>query len=321
MAKYLPASGIETYLGYDYQNYNGKDVVLVIEPKTEHVHAVFGEIATTHDLISNAQFAAGFRFNDPSMGQTATVWNVSGRWDVLPELYLKGMVGTAFRLPTAEELFANDPNDERGDPNIKPETSTNFNVSVGGLLGPQVHWEAIGFFRDVTNLIDLVDFDEITNQDVFGNVPGTVRVRGGEFVVDAALNEDLSGSFSYTYSQSHDSTGVQINRVPEQLVKALFDYHPANQFFGLFASLNYVGSVFDTPVGARENYGNYLVVGLGARVFLDHDRHHRIDFNLMNLFDQKYATRLAHGITDLGANPYTVWNLWSAPDVPAPVHV
>jgi vitamin B12 transporter len=309
MAKYMPTPGIETYLGYDYQNYNGRDVVLVIEPKTEHVHAIFGEVATTHDLIPNAQFAAGFRYNDPSMGQSALVWNVNGRWDVMPELFVKGMVGTAFRLPTAEELFANDPNDERGNPNLKPVTSTNVNASIGGTITQNVHWEVVGFYRDVKNLIDFVDFDPITNQDVFGNVPGTVKVRGGEFILDAALNDDLSGSFSYTYSQSHDSTGQQINRVPEQLVKALVDYHPMNQFFGFSASVNYVGSVFDTPIGSRENYGNYWVVDLGARVFFDRDRHHRVDFNIRNVFDQEYATRLSHGTTDLGGNAYSVWNL------------
>jgi outer membrane receptor protein involved in Fe transport len=32
--------------------------------------------------------------------------------------------GTAFRLPTAEEPFANDPYDERRDPNLKPGRAT-----------------------------------------------------------------------------------------------------------------------------------------------------------------------------------------------------
>ena len=64
--------------------------------------------------------------------------------------FVRGEIGTAFRLPTAEELFANDPDDERGDPNLQPETSKNANLSVGGNLG-QSHfkWELIGFARDV----------------------------------------------------------------------------------------------------------------------------------------------------------------------------
>ncbi|MGZ3682013.1 MAG: hypothetical protein ACXVDI_25930, partial [Ktedonobacterales bacterium] len=51
-------------------------------------------------------------------------------------------------------------------------------LAVPGL--PALHWEVLGFFRDVKNLIDYDTFDPITNQDVFGNVAGVVRVRGGE---------------------------------------------------------------------------------------------------------------------------------------------
>ena len=78
------------------------DVVLYIEKKSEEVHAIFGQIGTTRDLFENARFAVGFRHNMPSFGESATVWNVSGRWDITPALFVRGSVGTAFRLPTAE---------------------------------------------------------------------------------------------------------------------------------------------------------------------------------------------------------------------------
>jgi vitamin B12 transporter len=265
---------------------------------------LFSEVATTPAFLSNARLAAGFRYNDPSKGRSATVWNVTGRWDIAPDFFIKGMVGTAFRLPTAEELFANDPNDERGDPNTKPESSTNVNLSVGGNLGGRVfHWEVVGFARDIKNLIGLASFDSTTNQDVFGNVPGTVRVRGGQFILDANFTPELSGAFSYTHSEAKDSTHLQIRRVPEQLAKATIDYHPMD-WFGLFASVNYVGKVFNTTAGTRREYGNYVVLDLGARAFLDMERHHRIDLNLQNVFDEDYTSQLATGIQDVGGAAY-----------------
>jgi vitamin B12 transporter len=312
MAKYTPVPAIDAYLGYDSQSYTGNDVVLVIDQHSEQVHAIFGEVATTSAFLPNAQFAVGFRHNMPSAGPSATVWNVTGRYDVLPgTLYVKGMVGTAFRLPTAEELFANDPEDERGDPNLKPERSTNVNLSIGGSLGIEgVHWEAIGFYRDIKDLIQAATFDPETNQDVFGNVPGTVRTRGFELVLDAAFDDVLSGQVSYTYSRSENSaTGLQINRVPEQLAKAVVDYHPMAQPFGLTASLSYVGDTFDTPGGVRTKYGDYVVVDLGGRVFLDPDRHHRIDLGIHNLFDNEYATSVQRGFPDNGDPAYIVGNL------------
>ena len=311
LAKFEPTPGIDYYLGYDFQNYTGKDVVLVITQKTEHVHAVFGEVATTQDLIPNVKLAAGFRYNAPSFGPSATVWNLSGRWDVTNSLFLKGMVGTAFRLPTAEELFANDPNDERGDLNLKPEKSTNANASIGGYLGmPDLRWEVIGFYRDVDNLIDFESFDSLTNQSVFGNVPGTVRVRGGEFILDAAVNDDLSASGSYTYSPARESGGQQVSRIPEQLAKASVDYHPSNLPFGLFFSANYVGKVFDSQAGLTHvNYGGYVVFNVSGRVFLDTERRHRLDLSLFNIFDRQYASSLAHGVSDVSSTSYVVENL------------
>jgi len=310
LAKFVPARGVETYLGYDYQNYSGSDAVLVIRQQTEHVHAIFGEIATTRDLIPGVQLAAGFRYNAPSVGRDATVWNLSGRWDAMENFFVKGMVGTGFRLPTAEELFADDPNDERGNPNTKPEESTNVNASIGGnFYSGMIRWEAIGFYRDIDNLIGLAGFDAATNQDIFGNVPGTVEVRGGEFVLDAAPNEDISANFSFTSSTSRDSNGLQIRRVPEQLVKVTLDYHPMAMPFGLFASLNYVGDTYDTQGGVRANYGDYAVIDMGGRVFLDMDRRHRIDLGLRNILDQEYTTRLTRGFPDDGAPAYLVSNL------------
>jgi outer membrane cobalamin receptor len=312
VARIQPAPIVNLYVGYDLQNYSGDDAVLVISKHSETVNAVFGEIATTPELIHNFTLAAGVRYNAPTFGQSATVGDVSARWDVTHDFHIKGMLGTAFRLPTAEELFANDPNDERGDPNIKPETSRNASISIGGLvpgIGP-LNWEAIGFFRNVKNLIDYESFDPITNQDVFGNVPGTVKVRGGEFVLDGAITNDVSGSASYTYSSAKQDTGLQITRVPVSLAKAQLDYHPQDRQFGLTASMNYVGDIYDNVAGqSHVNYGNYVVFNLSARLFLDRDRHHRVDAGLNNLFDERYATALTQGISDTTGDAYPVPDL------------
>lgn len=313
MGKYAPqGSPLEYYLGYDYQNYTGRDAVLVITQKTEHVHAIFGEVASTTDMSRDFQLSAGFRYNSPNVGESATVWNVSGKWNINNNLFVRGLVGTGFRLPTAEELFADDPNDERGNPNLKPEKSTNFNGSIGGTVGDWLRWEAIYFHRDVKDLIDLDTFDSTTGQDVFGNVPGAIRVRGGEFVVNAAMSNDISLNGSFTFTESKNSlTDLQINRVPEQLGQVSLDYHPMSSMFGFTASLNYVGQVHDTLGGGigRQEYGNYVVVDLSGRVFLDNDRHHRFDAGVRNLFDEEYASRLTRGRRDLGNTSYLAQSL------------
>ncbi len=96
---------------------------------------------------------------------------------------MRGVVGTGFKLPTAEELYAIDPF-ELGNPHLKPEKSRNPNLSIGGAIPARhrrVHLEAVGFFRDVTNLISW-EFDEAQDVDVATNIAGKVKVRGGQLL-------------------------------------------------------------------------------------------------------------------------------------------
>lgn len=304
LAKLQIAKGVEGFLGYDFQSYGGRDEVLVIEQHDEHTHAVFGQIHLTQDLIPNASLAAGFRYNMPSVGQSALIWNVSGQLDLTHDFFIKAELGTNFRLPTAEELYANDPLDERGNPDLKPETSTSVNLSIGGrptVAGVALHWELIGFGRNVHNLIDFATFDPVTQQGVFGNVPRTVRVRGAEVVLDAQIAPALTVSVNYTYNHAHDDAGQQIDQVPRDLFKAGLDYHPASQPFGMTLTLVHTGQNFITVAGNRLQYGDFTVVDLSGRYFLDPDHRHELSLSLENLFDEAYG-RPGRGCADTPAD-------------------
>lgn len=313
MTKFQPITGLDAIAGYDHQDYNGSDAVLVITQKTEDVHAVFGQIATNADLVENAKIAVGVRYNQPSPGRSATVWSLSGKYDIADKLFVRGLVGTAFRLPTAEELFADDPHDERGNPNLKPERSINLNASIGGTFdgvpGGHFKWEAIGFIRNIKNLIDFGSFDTATDQDVFANVAGIVRVRGGELDLSADF-ADYSAGLNYTYSHSVMSGGLQIDRVPEQQLKATFDYHPEDMPFDITATFNFVGDIYRSGLAnGRQDYGNYPLLDLSGRVFLDEAKRNIVTLRIENVFDEVYATGLGTAQRDVDGGNYTYWNL------------
>src|SRR6185436_731950 len=88
--------------------------------------------------------------------------------------------------------------------------------------------------------------------------------------------------------------------------KVAIDWHPMNTWFGMFASLNYVGPIFENLGGVRTEYGNYVVVDVGVRAYVDMERHHKISLNLFNVFDEQYATRLTRGFPDNGDPAYRV---------------
>jgi outer membrane cobalamin receptor len=312
MGKFQINSDFDGVVGYDLQNYSGHDAVLVIQQQTETDNAIFAQIATSPNLIDHTVLAIGARYNMPNVGESDAVWSASGKHDFSDSFFVRGEVGTAFRLPTAEELFANDPDDERGDPNLKPETSKSANLSIGGNLGlSHFKWELIGFARDVRNLIDYASFDDTTDQAVFGNVPGTVRVRGGELQMGAEFPE-FTVNLDYTYSHSVDESNQQIDGIPVQQAKASFDYHPEQQPFGLTLSAIFVGAEFATGLGAdggRAEYGKYPLVDLAGRYFIDAHRHHIISLRLENVFDRQYATGLGTAESDVDGSTYTFANL------------
>ena len=119
LAKFKFDDRLEYYVGYDFQKYGGRDEVLVIEQQDERTSAVFAQVHTADGLFTNTQLAAGVRYNKPNVGEAVTIWNASGEHRFNDRLFARTTLGTNFRLPSAEELFANDPLDERGNPQFK----------------------------------------------------------------------------------------------------------------------------------------------------------------------------------------------------------
>lgn len=299
--------GLEAWFGYDMQRYGGQDNVLRILPQTEMTNAGFAQLRMTPDLLPHAHIAAGFRYNSPTTGRSATIWNVVGRYDLPFNLYARGEVGTNFRLPTAEELFADDPQDERGNPNLKPERSLSANFSLGqrlqsGRFG--IHWDLTGFVRRIDNLIDYTTFDEKTGQEVFGNENGTVHVNGVSISGGMEFNHSFSWDTAFTWNHARQNNGLQMVQIPRSLVKTSLDYHPKDLPFGLTATFVYTGSQYISVSGQRINYGNYPVLNVSGRYYIDKERRHTLNFSIQNLTGAEYG-RPSRGCKDTSADgPY-----------------
>jgi vitamin B12 transporter len=321
VAEFKPRAGIETYLGYDMQRYWGRDDVLLIAPRKELTQAVFGQVRLTPEVLPRTHFAAGVRYNAPEIGESATVWNLSGQFDVTDNLFVRGSGGTSFRLPDAESLFAQDPlnNGEIGNPNLRPEKSKNLNLSVGGQASGW-HWELIGFARDTTDLIDLSG--ETPDPDVFTfiNLPGTVRARGVEAVVSADLGEAFTLQGSYTHAQTRPSgSSQQLAGVPKDIAQAVLSYQPPGRGFGATLAANWVGEIVDNVSSGfgRVSRGDYAVVDLDGWVGFGPDDRHRLSARLENAFDADYATHIGRAFRDADGAPYLLHDL----GVPRTLHV
>jgi vitamin B12 transporter len=348
IAKLTPTKGFEYLIGYDFQEYNGEDQVLVIKPQKEKVNAVFGQVRTTDDLFKDIHLAAGARYNKTG-GSEKTVWNVSGRYDATHWFYLQGLIGTSFILPTAEQLYAQDRDDPLGNPDLKPENVESANVSVGGTfpaMGGAFAWEATYFDRRIDNLISSGAFDnpliginplvlypsladsdpdpdgvpavpvsanDYYEEGIFFNLPGKVKVNGFELIGRAQFDGGLSFDASYTHSESKSvsaaGTTSDIQRIPTDYAKAGVSWSPPGQHWGLDSHILWTGEQRANVTGLGSvNYGDYVVVDLSGHIYLDAAEHHRITVRLENAFDEDYATRVNSSTPDVGTTRFLYGN-------------
>jgi outer membrane cobalamin receptor len=300
-SRYDAGYGLEYHLGYEFQKYRGRDDYLLIADNTEKAHAVYGQVRTTDDLSSKARLAAGLRYNKTS-GSNAVVWNASGVYNFTDSFHVESTLGTSFLLPDAYQLYAIDPFDTLGNPDLAPEKSFNINLAVGGrheLATLPLVWQVTGWKRSVENLIVSDDSNPPAGFDaVFINVDRKVKVAGVELLLQAGLSEALRLDASYTLSQEHVAgTSRQLANRPIHSGKLGLAFQPVGDPWGVDFALKYFGgtySTFNLPTSSNptlQTYGGDFIANLGAH-WRPFGEHHRLGARVENLFDTDYATRV-----------------------------
>lgn len=320
MAKYRGDNGFEYVLGLDHQNFSGFDEVWRIGDQQEKVNAVFGQIRTTQDLLENTTLALGLRHNDASNTESSTVWNVSGKHEFSDSLYVRGNVGTSFRLPDAEALFLNEYYDDDndgvpdggwfavGNPDLKPEKSENINLAVGG-AGETFSWELIGFSRDIKDYIDSYVPLVIAGVEgeSFVNSSDKVEVDGFEVIATWTLSPQWSGNVSYNNTSTElNGDGVQLTGIPEDETKIQLAFNAAGLPLGATLSLDHVG---DFNARRGQTRGNYTVMDISGYYHFGNRQQHRLTVRVENLTDKVYASRVDIGTVDATGESYLFDNL------------
>jgi vitamin B12 transporter len=288
--------GVDYSVGYDYQNYKGRDEVLLIEGMTRRTHAVFAQARTNDDVSTKARFAAGFRSNW-SAGTSATVFNVSGVYNLTDHLFVEATGGTSFQLPDVYQLYAVDPDDTRGNADLKPEHARSITTSIGGHVDlggrPVFNWLITGWKRRVDDLILASTVNPPAGySEVFRNADSQVKVSGGEVVLSAPITKDLTLDGSYTLSKERQRTAPtqQIFLRPKSYGRFGVAYAPETLPFGLDFNVRYVGTTQAnvTGFGVRD-IGKYWVANLAGRVYFDKSRRTQLSARVDNLFNERYA--------------------------------
>lgn len=290
-------SGHVLVVGSDNQWFKGQDDVLVIDDNKAQAHALYTQLRPQIDALPNWHPSVGVRHEAMSGGDSATVGMLTSLYDLNDHWALRGQYGTAYKLPNAEQLFVNEPGDEIGNRNLKPEKSRNAELGIDykGLLGERDFSASVTLFkRKITDLITLDDVQWVNGQ-------GQLQMRGFEADAKLALNDQWSLQADMTRNLTESRTGVTLNDIPSFFARSRIGFESENRLWGAGTAIRYIRDITSSK---NVEYGHYSVVDADAYRYLDAAHQHRLSLLVENLFDRDYVTSRASNVDNLG-RPFT----------------
>lgn len=210
---------------------------------------------------------------------------------------LKASVGSGFKAPTLSELYQDFPPFFFANPNLKPETSTGYDVGVEqAVAGEAARAGVTYFYNRMRNLI--VDNADFTS---YANI-GSAHSDGVESFAVYEPIKTLALRVDYTYTQATDDVlNQELLRRPRHKASLNANWH-ATQAFSANATLLTVSSWID---GNRDfsvprlTANGYTIVNLAAN--FDVNSHLSVFGRIDNLFDRHFQNPVGFLQPTLGA--------------------
>jgi len=341
MGSWRFGQGHEILLGGDYQNYWAEDEVWHIQDKTEEVRAVFAEYRPHLFFSPRTRLAVGGRYNWTGE-YDKSIWYASFKTPLYRSLYLRGMAGTSFRLPTAEHLYLEEEN-AYGNRDLEPEEGLNADIGFGGDWSIFT-WDIGYFYQKITDPITLLTYGSSTRTwTTFENTDGKTEIDGIEIQLTATpiaevtvscsaawvnIDEqktadevrqapDISAGPSARHHQTtHDDANpdagvaadagapnIETGDTPELTAKAVVSYRHASGRFGTDLAVRYIGNTY-SRYDDRINYGDYTVADLSGFVTFGRENRHTVTLRLENLFDEDYTADVGRAQSATSGEPF-----------------
>ena len=207
-------------------------------------------------VVANNQFdaQANVRFDDNSQYGNQTTYNLGGAYHLNPNLRIGTSFAKGFRAPTFNEIYPG----YGGDPDVKPETSDNY--------------EVFAEYDDAMQSTRLTGYNNKVD-DLISYVKGTAtninaaKIKGLSLTSDWIINDYLFGG-SYDYQQAKDSSGGSndgkfLSFRPEHSGLIYTGYRLSN--LDIRAEVEYVGKRYSSSYDELDSYtlfnisGNYYI--------------------------------------------------------------
>ena len=190
------------------------------------------------------------RFDDNSDFDDAVSGRLSLAYDVSDTTTLRGNIGTGRKNPTFTEMFGFFPGQFIGNPDLKPEQTTSYDIGIDKeLRDGALVLQASLFQQDLEDEINGFVFDPVTFLSTAENMSGTSRRSGAELGARWRLTEslDLGATYTYTDSKEEDFLGQDVPEVrrPRHSGALSLNYHSSSKRFSAALAADYGGTRSD----------------------------------------------------------------------------
>jgi iron complex outermembrane receptor protein len=172
------------------------------------------EFRVRDDLI----LSAGIRYDYFDNSGSTTNPRMAVVWSPSQQTTVKAIYGTAFRAPSAYELYYNDGDIfQKAALDLEPETIETYELILEQQLTPALRAVASVYDNSVEDLI-AAEIDPADGLLVLDN-RGDAQVRGAELELLGHWSNGWRGGVSYAYAEAEDGDGGRLVNSPRHLVK------------------------------------------------------------------------------------------------------
>ena len=229
----------------------------------------------------------GIRVDDHNTFGTETTGRAAIAYNPNPQWTFRASWGQGFKAPTLFQLSGGgfvDPN-----PDLNPETSEAFDAGIDWRSTDGRFEASVTVFdADIENLISF-------GSDGYFN-EARVDTQGVEFAGRVALNDWISLSASYGYTDATDTDGDPLRRVPEHAGDVTLSFDPDGPFSGAVL-VRYNGEVPDDETITVDDWTRVDVTAA-------YELNEKVELfgRIENLFDEEYQQILGYGTPDLSGS-------------------
>lgn len=192
---------------------------------------------------------------------------------------LRGNYGTGFNAPTSYQLY-NNQSFALGNPNLDPETSEGWELGLEHYVTDSNSLSLAYFRNEIEDQFGFRNMNPPGEPDYF-NREGTTETDGIESALHVEPSERITVDLTYTYQQSEDPSGNDIDLIPENKASATVNwrYNDSLRF-------NVNGEYNDERPDGTVTLDDYRLLNAGARYSVSEDA--TAYARLENAFDEDY---------------------------------